>query len=312
MLRRFSVLIVASMIAVGFSPTLVSAQRTADGHPDLQGFWTNGTATPFQRPADFANKPFFTPAEAAEYERTALERLISVFPEADRTAADLNDIYLETSTLKVADLRTSLIVDPAGGTLPPWLPAAQARADARPRRNYDDPETLNLDERCLMDSAFGSSNAAPPMVPNPFGQNFYQFVQTRSHLMIFTELVHDARIIRMNATHLPSTIHLWLGDSIGRWEGDTLVVDTTNFTSKTHFRGSGERLHVVERFTRSAPDRIDYRVTVDDPETWSVSWAADIPFRPTTEKMFEYACHEGNLAIENFMRGARAEEKGNK
>ena len=287
----------------------VFAQRTPDGHPDFQGFWSNGTATPFQRPAEFAEKALFTPAEAAEYEHTALDRLVRSFPAEDRNAGDLNDTYLDTHTLKVVDLRTSLIVDPPDGKLPPLLPAAQARNAARPRRSFDDPETLSLDERCLLDTTFGSSNAAPPMVPNPFAQNYYQIVQTPSYVMIFTELVHDVRVIRINGTHLPSHIKLWLGDSIGHWEGNTLVVDTTNFSERTHFRGSGEHLHVVERFTRPSPERIGYRATVDDPDTWTTSWSADIPFKATSERMFEYACHEGNLSIENFMRGARAEEK---
>jgi hypothetical protein len=147
------------------------------------------------------------------------------------------------------------------------------------------------------------------MVPNPFGQNFYQIVQTRDHVLIFTETVHDARIVRIGGTHAPPAVQLWLGDSIGRWESDTLVVDTTNFTEKSHFRGSGPRLHVVERFTRSSPETIRYQVTVDDPETWETSWSAEIPFTTSSERIFEYACHEGNYSMTNVLRGARAEEK---
>jgi hypothetical protein len=189
------------------------------------------------------------------------------------------------------------------------LRAARARAAARPKKTNDDPELLGLDERCLLATAFGTSNASPPMVPNPFGQNFYQIVQTRDHVLIFTETVHDARIVRIGGTHAPPAVQLWLGDSIGRWEGDTLVVDTTNFTEKSHFRGSGQRLHVVERFTRTSPDTIRYQVTVDDPETWGTSWSAEIPFTTSSERIFEYACHEGNYSMTNVLRGARAEEK---
>jgi hypothetical protein len=148
------------------------------------------------------------------------------------------------------------------------------------------------------------------MVPNPFGQNFYQIVQTRDHVLIYTEAVHDARIIRLGGTHLPSAVQLWLGDSIGRWEGATLVVDTTNFTEKSHFRGSGTRLHVVERFTRTGPTTIRYQFTAEDPDTWAQPWSAEIPFSTTSERIFEYACHEGNYSMMNVLRGARAEEKG--
>jgi len=272
--------------------------------------WTNGTATPLQRPPDLANKPFFTAEEAAEYERTAVTRLLSAIPEDDRLAADLNETYLETQMMKVVDdLRTALIVDPPNGRLPDLLPQAQARAAARPRRSFDDPETLLLDERCLVSAAFGASNSAPPLVPNPFGLNYYQIVQTPTQVMIFSEMVHDARVIRINSTHLPPGVRRWLGDSIGHWENDTLVVDTTNFRPDTHFRGSGERLHVVERFTRVDADTIRYRVTVEDPDTWATPWTAEIPFKSSGERMFEYACHEGSRAVENFMRGARDEER---
>jgi hypothetical protein len=168
---------------------------------------------------------------------------------------------------------------------------------------------MGLDERCLLTVAFGSSNASPPMVPNPFGQNFYQFVQTPDHVVIFTETVHDTRIVRIGGRHLPPQVQLWLGDSIGRWDGNTLVVDTTNFTEKTHFRGSGAALHVVERFTRTGPTTMRYQVTADDPETWARPWTAEIPFTATRERMFEYACHEANHSMENVLRGARAEEK---
>jgi hypothetical protein len=306
--RRVALAVAAAALATA----TVSAQRPPDPQSDLQGLWTNGTVTPLQRPDDFKDKPFLTPAEAAEYERTSIERLRSQIPdELDKKfAPDLDETFLETHTMKVVDgLRTSLIVDPADGKLPPQLPAAKERAAARPKQSYDDPETVGLDERCLLEVALGSSNAAPPMVPNVFGQDFYQFVQTRDYVMILTEVVHDARIIRIGGTHLPSSVQKWLGDSIGHWEGSTLVVDTTNFTPKSHFAGSGERLHVVERFSLQGPDTIRYRVTVEDPDTWATPWTAEIPFKRTSEQIYEYACHEGNRAVENYLRGARAEEQ---
>ncbi|HYM25459.1 MAG TPA: hypothetical protein VEU08_19710, partial [Vicinamibacterales bacterium] len=224
--------------------------------------------------------------------------------------SDLNDVYLDTSTLKVLpDRRTSLVVEPPDGRLPPQLPQARERAKARPERNFDDFETLTLDERCLIGTTFGSSQLAPPMVPNPLAENYYQIVQTDTALLIYTELVHDVRVIRFNGVHPPPSIQKWLGDSIGHWEGDTLVVDTTNYTPKTHFRGSSEHMHVVERFTRVDEKTIAYSATVDDPETWARPWTIEYPFTTTTNRIYEYACHEGNRAIENFMRGARAEEK---
>jgi hypothetical protein len=274
----------------------------------LQGFWTNGTVTPLQRPPVFAGKEFLSVEEAAEYERTWLEQFRKNFPPEDLQAPDLDYTYMDRMNV-VASRRTSLIIDPPDGRLPALLPAAQARASARPKSSNDDPELLGLDERCLLETAFGSSNASPPMVPNPFGQNFYQIVQTPDHLMIYTELVHDARIIRIGGRHAPPAVQLWLGDSVGRWEGETLVVDTTNFVEKTHFRGSGPRLHVVERFTRTSPTSIGYNFTVDDPDTWARPWTAEIPFDATESRMFEYACHEGNYSMENVLRGARAEEK---
>jgi hypothetical protein len=294
-------------LALVLESLALSAQTTTT-RPDLQGFWTNGTVTPLQRPPDLAGKEFLSVDEAAEYERTWLEQFRKNFTPEDLQAPDLDYNYMDRMNV-VASRRTSLIIDPQDGRLPALLPAAQARATARPKPSNDDPELLGLDERCLLSSAFGSSNASPPMVPNPFGQNFYQFVQTPDHVMIFTETVHDARIIRIGGRHLPPQVQLWLGDSIGRWDGDTLVVDTTNFTEKTHFRGSGSRLHVVERFTRTGPATMRYQFTADDPDTWARPWTAEIPFSATRERMFEYACHEGNHSMENVLRGARAEEK---
>ena len=287
--------------------------RSADGHPDLQGFWSNGTITPLERPAEFAGKEFFTAAEAAEYERTALDRLIKFLgPEDEKLAADVNYTYMDYQ--KVAEnRRTSLIVDPSDGKIPPQIPQAVDRAAKRPKSSSDDPEVIGLDERCLLSVALGSSNSSPPLIPNVFGLNIYQIVQTPQYVMLFSELVHDARIIRINGKHPPANIQHWLGDSIGHWEGDTLVVDTTNFTAKTHFKGSSEKLHVVERFSRTNQNTIQYRVTLADPDTWATSWTAEILFKTTDDRMFEFACHEANYAMTGILRGARvAEEEAKK
>ena len=277
--------------------------------PDLQGLWTNGTLTPLTRPADLAHRYALTKAEAAEFERTGLERVMKMVPELDRmTAADLNDIYLDTTRLKVVpDRRTSLIVDPPDGMLPPRAPAAQQRP-ARPL-SYDNPESRSLHERCLLSFNFGGSSAAPPLVPNPVLQDFYQIVQTPQHVIILSELVHDTRIIRIGGQHLPEDVRQWLGDSVGHWDGDTLVVDTTNFTDKTRYRGSSSRLHVIERFRPTSADALDYRVTVEDPDTWAAPWTAHVPFRRTDKSIFEYACHEANYSMSNSLRGMRAKEK---
>jgi hypothetical protein len=300
--------VVVAALALGLGGLGVSAQRAARPSRDLQGFWNSGTITPLQRPTTLAAKEFFSEAEAAEYEHSWLENFRKNFPAEDLQAPDLDYTYMDRMKV-VASRRTSLITDPADGRLPPQLAAAQARAAAQPKKSTDDPELLGLDERCLLETAFGSSNAAPPMIPNPFGQNFYQIVQTPGHVLIYTEVVHDARIVRIGGQHLPPSVQLWLGDSVGRWEGDTLVVDTTNFSGKSQFRGSGPRLHVVERFTRTSPDTLRYQFAVDDPDTWARPWSAEIPFTSTSERIYEYACHEGNYSMLNVLRGARAEER---
>jgi hypothetical protein len=314
-----SIVVASVVILISTSPsraqgrpgaTATGVPVTRDGRPDFHGTWTNATATPLERPDEFANRAFLTEAEAAVYEKTAIARLVKAIPEGDVvTASDLDETFLETHQFKVVDgRRTSLVVDPPDGRLPSLRPEAKERAAARPAHSYDDPETFDLDERCLLETAFDSSNASPPMVPNPFGQNIYQFVQTPNYLMLYTEVVHDARVIRIGGEHVAPGIRQWLGDSVARWDGDALVVDTTNFTPKSHFKGSGERLHVVERFTRTAKG-IGYRVTVDDPDTWDRPWTADIPFVATRDRIYEYACHEANYAVEMSLRGARADER---
>jgi len=309
MLIRMTVFLgVAALISTG----TVHAQNDHSAHPDLQGTWTGGTLTPLQRPAEFKDRRAFTREEAEEYVRTSAERTRSRLPtELDRlTQADLDADYVETEVIALDGLRTALIVDPPNGMLPSLLPSAQARIAARPKRLYEDPETFGLAERCLLGNfGLGGSLASPPMLPSVNAAPYYQIVQTDDYVMIFAEWIHDARVIRMNGTHLPLTVKKWLGDSIGRWEGDTLVVDTTNFRPEIHNVDSGERLHVVERFTRIDANTMRYRVTVDDPDTWATPWTAEWPFRTTDSQIFEMACHEGNLAIENFLRGARFREK---
>jgi hypothetical protein len=208
--------------------------------------------------------------------------------------------------------RSSMITDPANGRPPPVLPAARARLQAmfaRFRGAYeraDNPETRSLGEQCLL--SFGNS-AGPVMLPLLYNNN-YQFVQTKDSVAILVEMVHDVRIVRLGATHLPPNLRPWLGDSIGHYEGQTLVVETTNFPPAQNFRGSSENLKVTERFTRVAPGRMLYQFTVEDPTTWAQPWGGEYEFAAAKGPIYEYACHEGNYALRDILAGARAEEQG--
>ena len=290
-----------------------TAPRTPDGHPDLQGIWTNATITPIERPDFFKDKPTLTEKEAHAYETRVSTQFNTdsrgPTPEQDRDQA-YNRLFLDRGdNLARVDgvARTSLIVDPPDGKVPPLTPEARQRNQARIRAgmgSYDSVKTRPLGERCLVGF---SSTSGPPMMPVLYNNN-YQIVQTPDTIMILVEMVHDVRVVRMNGTHAPANVRRWLGDSIGRWEGDTLVVDTTNFTDKTRFRGSSENLHVVERFKRVDENTILYRVTLDDPTTFTKPWTMEYPFLATPGPIYEYACHEGNYAMPDILGGARQME----
>jgi hypothetical protein len=299
-------------IALVASHASVLAQRKPQSRPDLEGTWTSAMMTPLQRPAEFKDRASFTAEEAAEFVRTAPERARSRLPSAfdQLTQADVDESFVETEVYKLDGLRTSLIVDPPSGMLPDLLPAARKRIEQRPRRLFDNPESFGLAERCLLGNfGLGGSLASPPLIPSEVIPAYYRIVQTDAYVLIYTEWIHDARVVRMNNAHVAPTIRKWLGDSIGYYEGSTLVVDTANFRADTHNLDSGDRLHVVERFTRIDPNTLRYRVTVDDPDTWATRWTAEWPFKATDTRMYGVECHEGNYAIENFLRGARAEER---
>ena len=284
--------------------------RTADGRPDLEGNWSNATLTPFERPQEFAGKEFFTEQEAAEFTRTTLEQANrdrrGATAEADVGGA-YNEAWFERGTKVESNLRTSIVVEPADGRVPPLTPEASSAAAARAAiegRPPEGPEDFTLPVRCLQ---WGTSG--PPMVPGAYNNN-YQIVQTRDYIVIDVEMIHDARIIPLDGrAHISPAIRRWMGDSVGRWEGDTLVVDTTNFTDQTHFRGSDRNLHVVERFTRTGPNAILYRFTIDDPTAFTKSWSGEIMMSPAPGPLYEYACHEGNYALTGILAGARATEK---
>jgi hypothetical protein len=287
-----------------------AALRTVDGHPDLQGIWTNATVTPFERPSELAGKEFFTAAEAAEYEKKIVEQ--NNADRRDRGAEEdlaigYNAAWWDRGTKVVSTRRTSLVTDPPDGRVPPLTPAAQrkagARAEARALHPADGPEDRSLDDRCIV-----RRTAGPPMLPAGYNNN-YQIVQGPDHVAILVEMIHDARIISLDGrSHVSSKIRKLTGDSRGRWEGNTLVVETTNFTDQTNFRGSGENLRVVERFTRVDEETLLYQFTVDDPQSFVRPWSGEIPMKKIPGPIFEYACHEGNFSMENILSIARAEE----
>ena len=286
--------------AASRAPTSWTAPRTAWGDPDFDGVWNFGTMTPLERAAPFADKATLTEEEAAAFERQTIER------RANNNATAGPDWWdLENNVLK--NRRTSLIVDPQDGRIPPMSAQGRERAAARgkrPGRNAPEaPEDLALQERCIL---WGT--AGPPMIPAVYNNNV-RFFQTRDHIVILNEMIHDARIVPMDGRPHGNMPRL-LGDSRGRWEGLTLVVDTINFTAQTSFRGSTEHLHLVERFTRTGDDTIEYTFTAEDASTWTRPWTAAITMTRTPGPIYEYACHEGNeRSVIGSLRGTLAAEK---
>jgi hypothetical protein len=283
--------------------------RTPGGHPDLQGIWDYRSATPLERPARFAGREFMTAAEVVEYERLAAEREDGRPPDDARTEQSVHPSWwLDYGKTVVKTARTSLIVDPPDGKIPPLTAEGQKRIAARralakTRGPADSYETRGLFERCI------TRGVPEGMLPGPYNNNL-QVLQTPGYVVLFTEMIHDARIVSMDGRpHTSPAIRQWLGDSRGHWEGDTLVIDTINFTDKTSFRGSGEKLHLVERFTRVDADTLEYSFTVDDPSTWTRPWTVTYPMVKTEGPIYEYACHEGNYGLKNILSGARWEEK---
>ena len=318
--------------------------RTADGHPDLQGTYDLGTLTPLERAA--GSPLVLTGDQAKKLETQVAQRNASANAPIDANRAappkggdgtpgpygnvgGYNNFWLDPGshfTMIDGQKRASLLVDPPDGRVPALTEAARQRRTtsdyaARPTSDqaareddpgfegpeaYNDPEIRPLAERCLVGF---SSTSGPPILPTYFYNNLHQIVQTPDHVLILTEMVHDARVVRMKAQHAPPTVRKWLGDSIGRWDGDTLVVETTNFSNKTRFRGSSENLKVTERFTRLDARTLRYQFTIEDPATWTRPWTAEYAWPLTNDLMYEYACHEGNYAMGNILRGARLKEK---
>ena len=300
---------VARVIGVGIALLIGGILvGTGPAKPDFHGNWTNATQTPLERVT--GGGLALTEEEAASHENEGRK---------DKPGELWRDRGL--SVLRIDGVpRSSILIDPANGRVPPLTESGKKRhAEITARRRkfgeFDHPEMRPLAERCLL--SFGS-NAGPPMLPNYFYNNNYTIVQTADHLMILTEMVHDARIIPIGvATHRPSRIRPWFGDSIGRWEGQTLVVETVNIhplqlEQLNHWwahRGASENLRVTERFTMSGPDTIRYRFTIDDPATFTSSFSGELLFHRFDEMIYEYACHEGNATVANVLSGQRAQEK---
>jgi hypothetical protein len=308
MTLKISLLAIAMACSWPASAQTWSPPRTPEGHPDLQGIWTNATITPLERPKNLGAKEFFTEEEAAENRKRALVPTPTAERSGTQAHYEFTQFGLDRTQARVAfSLRTSLIVGPEG-RVPPLTPEAQQRVAERAAKakghEFDGPENRGIQENCIV-----WGNEGPPMMP-PGYNSYLQIVQAPGYVAILQEMIHDARIIPLDGRpHLPQTVRGWLGDSRGRWEGDTLVVDTTNFTDKTNFRGSRENLHVVERFTRVDDNTIRYEFTVDDPTTWTTPWSAELPLAKDKGPIYEYACHEANYGMANNLKGARAVEK---
>ena len=310
--------------------------RTSDGHPDLQGNWSNATITPLGRPR--GRGPVLTPDQVAEIEgrREEFIEVLSATSDPNREAPAVggvrtgdfafdaasggtggyNYVYIDGGdrvAIYNGESRSSLVTNPADGRIPSLTPEARQRRSERSEFNrqfgaYDNPENRPLSDRCLM--SFGS-NAGPPMLPNYFYNNNYTIVQTADHIMIMTEMVHDVRIIRMGERMpLPEQVRPWMGDSWGHWEGDTLVIETTNLHPLQRFNGNpSDNLKVIERLTRVDQSTINYEFTVIDPETYTAEWGGEVPMKALEGLIYEYACHEGNYALGGILSGARYQER---
>ena len=320
-----AVLLLGQALVVGQAPSpttkaptagkVWTPPRTPDGKPDLQGIWSNGTLTPFERPKGLGAKEFYTDQEFAEL--ASRVRKGDVGEEADIGAAreqtlryDLSLYGFDLTKARFAsNKRTSLIVGP-DGVVPPMLPEAIKRNADRAAKNkgheFDGYENRPLQERCIL---MGQERL--PMIPPVNDNNLLQIAQGPGWVSMLHEINHHTRVIPTDGRpHISQNIRQWQGDSVGRWEGNTLVVDTTNFTGLTaNFRGSGEKLHLVERFTRVGDETIIYQFTVEDPTTWAKPWGAEIPMMKTQGPIYEFACHEGNTMISTILRGARVAEE---
>ena len=316
---------VALLAPAGAGAQAYKAPRTVDGQPDLQGVWDFRTITPMERPASLGNKEFFAnDEEVAAWERAEKYRLDQdkIDPETGGLTkqnvggggvgvAPYNEFWFDRGDKVVGTRRTSLIVDPPDGRLPAMTPEGQKRADARAQDRLDTnlghPHADSWEDRPLQERCLVGLNAGPPMTPGAYNNNVQVF-QTPDYVAILTEMVHDARIVPLDGRP-HGNVRRWNGNSRAHWEGDTLVVDTINFKRETSLPNSSANLHLVERFTRTGPDTLEYRFTVEDPSMWTRPWTAIVPMKKSSDPIYEYACHEGNYAMASILAGARLAEK---
>lgn len=306
-------------------PALTMAQdvpQTAWGAPDLQGVWDFRTITPLERPENLGDKAFLTQEEAAQREQSAVDRATRLWDrEARRTEAGgnvggYNNFWMDQGTNVIGTRRTSLIIDPPNGRLPALTASGQRRAEARRKSEQEHPADSWLDidagDRCLL-----GLNAGPPIMPAAYNQNLH-LLQTPDHVMLLTEMVHTVRVVPLDGRpRLSEDIRQWSGDARGHWDGETLVVETSNFVDDRRWTssnpmgalGSTKSLQLVERFTRIDADTLEYEFTVSDPDIWTHPWTASVPMRRTDAPLYEYACHEGNYSLPNILAGQRAIEK---
>jgi hypothetical protein len=319
--RLLGALAVASTVVVFVSVDLVaqapaartsavgeswSPPRTPDGQPDISGVWSNATYTPFERPEDLGEREFFTPEEAEALAKRRLDALHN----QPRDSIHYDDaIWMSERTPRgMTSLRTSIIVEPKNGRLPPMTDDGRRRdAERRQARQQrgpaDSAQTRGLSERCII-----WQHEGPPLLPTGYNSNL-QIFQGAGYVVVMHEMMGDARVISLDGSpRLGSAIRKYRGDSRGRWEGNTLVVETTNFTDRTAFRGASEHQRVIERFTPVDAETLLYEFTVDDPHTWATPWRGEVPMMRSEDRIYEYACHEGNYGIANILRNQRAED----
>ena len=313
----------AMVAAVGLSAPAAAqdAPRTGWGAPDLQGVWDFRTITPLERPERLGDQAFLTAEEAANLEREVVDRNVELANRAARRTTVTesvdrgeegapgfyNNFWLDRGTTTVGTRRTSLIVDPPNGRLPEMSPAGLERAEARSAYRRDHPADSWLD-RSAFDRCILGFNAGPPITPGGYNQNLQVF-QTPDHVVLLTEMVHTVRVVPLDGRPaLPDAVRQWSGESRGRWEGDTLVVETSNFNDQRRWRGTTRNMTLVERLTRVDADTLVYEYTVDDPDTWTRPWTASLPMRRGDQPLYEYACHEGNYSMPGILGGHRMDE----
>ena len=306
--------VVFTVLILGHGVTLAqtwTVPRTSFGQPDLQGVWDFATITPLERPEEFMGKETMTAEESASYER---ERFDLVNHDTDEGATlvcegtgNYNEFWYDRGFGdEVRDRRTSLIIDPPSGRIPKLTTEAEYRVGFRERRSFESWESRGIAERCI-----AGFNTGPPMMPSAYN-NYVQLIQTPDYVVVFNEMIHDARIVPLDSrSHLAKRVPQWLGNSRGQWDGDTLVIKTENFNGHTAFsenQGATENMTVVERFTRLDADLLRYEFTVEDSATWARPWTAMVMMNRSQTPIYEYACHEGNYGMTNILSGARAQE----